>query len=403
MLADGTPAMVMELIEGQSLRDVLVERRFTVKETVSLLGQALAALAVCHDAGIVHRDLKPENLLLETRQDGPWVRLIDFGLTKLTADEGATALTVNGEVFGSPRFMAPEQWFRNAVDGRTDLYALALIGYWMVLGTHFIQPSNPVDVCRAHLQQARPDLAVNALGEAVPPGLARALAMAANPEPAERPADARAMIAVLSGKEPVAVAAAAATGDLLETSMGSPAFSIPRRLSASEATLSFHASALAPDDRAGGFEAGDDATTIEDQEDEGAEDEDPEAATLVDDGGLAAQLAAALNATPSGHTAPVPERASEEIRQFRHSDVQAALRETDERPLAPQRDEGASMDEAPRARGSRPMPRPQPVPDRTMAGPARDEGRGSSDARVLLAVVVAAVALGAVVAAIFLR
>lgn len=399
VLEDGTPAMVMELIEGRSLRDLLVERRFTADEAVSLIRQTLEALQVCHAAGVVHRDLKPENLLLETRGDQLFVRLIDFGLTKLTADEGATALTVNGEVFGSPRFMAPEQWFRNAVDGRTDLYALALIGYWLVLGDHFIKPGNPVDICRAHLQQARPPLLRNALGEPVPPGLAAALAQAAHPEPAQRPADAAAMRAVLLGE---AAPGAAAPGDLLETAIETPAFALSALKKPSESTLSFHPQAMLTDLGQATFEPEDDATTIEESEADASTAPppglpDPDAPTVVDDGDLHARLEVAL-AGPVEATAPIAERASEEIRQIRGSEVQRALQDIDARRPAAEPAARTAPD-PPRAR---PTPRPLPTPAARTGTPTADES-DARDVRVLAFVALTAVVLGAVAAFVFLR
>ncbi|MFN3202570.1 MAG: protein kinase domain-containing protein [Bradymonadia bacterium] len=195
ILDDGTPAMVMERVDGVSLQKLLEVRKFTVDEIIELLCQALDALATCHDRGVVHRDLKPGNLLVQIRDGRPVVKVIDFGLTKLVSDEAATALTVNGQVFGSPRFMAPEQWLRRQVDGRTDLYAVGLIGYWLVTGDHFIQRGNPIDVCKAHLHQQRPALEITAGGEQVPPLLAQSIARAAHPDPAQRFPDARSMLA----------------------------------------------------------------------------------------------------------------------------------------------------------------------------------------------------------------
>lgn len=202
ILEDGTPAMVMERVDGVSLQKLLEVRKFTLDEIIELLCQALDALATCHDHGVVHRDLKPGNLLVQLRDGRPVVKIIDFGLTKLVADEAATALTVNGQVFGSPRFMAPEQWLRRQVDGRTDLYAVGLIGYWLITGDHFIARGNPIDVCKAHLHQQRPPLEQTAGGEAVPPALAAAVAKAAHPDPAQRFPDARSMLAMINVLRP---------------------------------------------------------------------------------------------------------------------------------------------------------------------------------------------------------
>ena len=209
LLPDGSPAMVMELIDGASLHKLIRTHAFTVTEVAIVLHQTLGALATCHDRGIVHRDLKPGNMLVQTTgPTGLTVKLIDFGLAHLLADEGATALTLNGEVFGSPRFMAPEQWHQQPVDGRTDQYALGLIGYSLVQGTHFIDAQNPVDAWRAHMDPARPMLSHTKAGEQLPPALADAICRAANPDPAKRFPDARAMqneIAPFIGSQRVSI------------------------------------------------------------------------------------------------------------------------------------------------------------------------------------------------------
>ncbi len=197
-LDDGTPAMVMEYVEGASLDRILPAHRFTAAEIALVLHQTADALATCHEQGVIHRDLKPGNLLVQVcDHPGLRVKVIDFGLTKLLADRGATALTLGGKVFGSPRFMAPEQWLRGDVDGRTDLYALGLVGYCMALGRHFIQATNPVDVFRSHLHDPRPPLTTTTDGRTLPPALAAILDRAAHPDPAARFPDARAMQAAL--------------------------------------------------------------------------------------------------------------------------------------------------------------------------------------------------------------
>ena len=199
LLPDGSPAMVMELIDGASLHKLIRTHAFTATEIAVVLHQTLGALATCHDRGIIHRDLKPANMLvLESGPAGLTVKLIDFGLAHLLADEGATALTLNGEVFGSPRFMAPEQWHQQPVDGRTDQYALGLVGYSLVQGRHLIDAQNPVDAWRAHMDPKRPALTHTKAGEPLPPPLAAAIRRAANPDPAKRFADARAMQAEIA-------------------------------------------------------------------------------------------------------------------------------------------------------------------------------------------------------------
>jgi len=198
LLEDGQPAMVMERVHGVSLKALMASRTFSPNEVMIVLHQTLQALQACHERGIVHRDLKPENLLVSPQgPQGITIKVIDFGLTKLLADQGAASLTVNGQVFGSPRFMAPEQWLRKDVDGRTDLYALGLIGYCLVRGEHFITAQNPFEICRAHLTQARPKLTTTANGVRVPPELEAMLIKAADPDPNRRYASATEMLETL--------------------------------------------------------------------------------------------------------------------------------------------------------------------------------------------------------------
>ncbi|MCA9545461.1 MAG: serine/threonine protein kinase, partial [Myxococcales bacterium] len=120
----GTPCLVMELVDGIDLRGLCAHHPCTVAETVVILDQTLAALQACHARGYVHRDLKPGNVLVQ-RGDAPLsVKIIDFGIVQIAGDAGATALTVQGQIFGSLRYMAPEQWSQVGVGPRTDLYAV---------------------------------------------------------------------------------------------------------------------------------------------------------------------------------------------------------------------------------------------------------------------------------------
>lgn len=202
LLEDGTPAMVMERVEGLSLRELLRTRPFSALEVAEIMRQSLSALAVCHQAQIVHRDLKPGNILLVEQGGELRVKIIDFGLTKLITPD-SSVLTQAGEIFGSPRFMAPEQWMGKEVDGRTDLYALGIIGYCLLLGRHFIAQGNPVDVCRAHIQQPRPALERDLHGNPIPPELAAALLKATMPKINQRFADATAMRVAITGQSPI--------------------------------------------------------------------------------------------------------------------------------------------------------------------------------------------------------
>ncbi len=125
--------LVLEYVEGASLRDLLRDGRLTAKEALEFVPQLCDALQTAHDIGVVHRDVKPENILV----DGAGrVRIADFGLAKLRDGEpAALGLTRTDQVFGTPHYMAPEQLRASgAVDHRSDLYSLGVVLYEMLTG-----------------------------------------------------------------------------------------------------------------------------------------------------------------------------------------------------------------------------------------------------------------------------
>ena len=138
-LDNGAPYMVMEFLNGSDLAKVLAERHgpFAIDEAIDYLLQACEAIAEAHALGIVHRDLKPANLFLTRRADGsPLVKVLDFGISKITAGQGADAnMTATASVMGSPAYMSPEQ-VRSAknVDTRTDIWSLGMILYEFLAG-----------------------------------------------------------------------------------------------------------------------------------------------------------------------------------------------------------------------------------------------------------------------------
>jgi serine/threonine-protein kinase len=128
----------MELLEGHDLA-AEITRRGAIPPPVAVgyVLQALEALAEAHALGIVHRDLKPANLFLARRRDGtPLVKVLDFGISKLTqpiAGGGAQSLTSTGGVLGSPLYMSPEQMEASKdVDARSDVWALGIVLYQLL-------------------------------------------------------------------------------------------------------------------------------------------------------------------------------------------------------------------------------------------------------------------------------
>jgi len=131
----GEPYMVMEYLQGESLRALLKRSGpLPLKFAVDIARQALEGLAATHEAGIVHRDLKPDNLILvyEGGED-PTVKIIDFGISKYSPDQAAE-ITSSGIVLGTARYMSPEQAEGRDVDLRTDIYSMGVVLYHMLTG-----------------------------------------------------------------------------------------------------------------------------------------------------------------------------------------------------------------------------------------------------------------------------
>ncbi|MBI2892268.1 MAG: serine/threonine protein kinase [Deltaproteobacteria bacterium] len=133
---DGAPYLVMELLDGESLGELLArERPISVSLAAAVAIGALSALAAAHRKGIVHRDIKPDNIFLErTLDDRPLVKLLDFGVSKMSS-MGVTAMTRAGVALGTPHYMAPEQARGSSdLDARVDIYAMGVILYEALTG-----------------------------------------------------------------------------------------------------------------------------------------------------------------------------------------------------------------------------------------------------------------------------
>jgi len=133
--APGEVYAVMELLEGETLNRRLSKRALSLAEIVDLATQIAEALEAAHALAVVHRDLKPDNVFLTTRDGKDWVKVLDFGVAKLLSTEGPRVVeTQNGDVLGTPRYMAPEQAAGLDVDARTDVYAFGTLLFELLAG-----------------------------------------------------------------------------------------------------------------------------------------------------------------------------------------------------------------------------------------------------------------------------
>ena len=164
VLQSGLPSMgggqlvyfIMEYLTGRTLSDLIrAESVLPPERALTIAIQVADALAASHRCGIVHRDLKPDNIMLQPRgREADFVKLLDFGIAKLTSDSKGSSRTRTGIVMGTPAYMSPEQCEgRNQVDHRTDVYALGIVLYEMLVGRVPFQGEGYGEVLVQHLTQ----------------------------------------------------------------------------------------------------------------------------------------------------------------------------------------------------------------------------------------------------------
>jgi len=186
---DGLIYLAMEFIEGEPLTDLLErDSALPLPRAANIFLQTAEALQAAHDLGIVHRDLKPDNIMLTRRKGGgDTVKVVDFGIAKAVGgDDAGQKVTKTGLVIGTPEFMSPEQLSGDKLDGRSDLYSLALVLYRMLAGKLPFEATTVQETMikrltdePTKLADARPDLSF-------PPGLQPVLDTALARTPAER-------------------------------------------------------------------------------------------------------------------------------------------------------------------------------------------------------------------------
>ena len=183
----GLVYLAMEYVPGKTLRDILRnESRLPPARAANIIYQVAEGLEAAHRIGIVHRDLKPDNIMVVTDENGvDRCKVVDFGIAK-AVNSTQTQLTQTGMLVGTPEYMSPEQVLGESVDGRSDVYALALVAYNTFTGTLPFNSTTPERTLTARLIEDAPALSQVAPETNWPFGLQDALASALHRDPAER-------------------------------------------------------------------------------------------------------------------------------------------------------------------------------------------------------------------------
>ncbi len=188
--ADGTLYFVMELLEGMNLESLVRSKGpMPAARVIHVLRQVCESLEEAHAAGLIHRDIKPANIhmgRLGLRQD--FVKVLDFGLVKSTGDTGPehSLATAEGLTPGTPAYMAPEAALGHALDGRSDLYALGCVAYYLLTGHLVFEAANGMQAIARHLRE-KPVPPSQRTELPVPAELERLVLACLEKDPADRP------------------------------------------------------------------------------------------------------------------------------------------------------------------------------------------------------------------------
>jgi eukaryotic-like serine/threonine-protein kinase len=150
---DGIWYYAMELLEGQTLHELVNStKKLDVSRALYIAHQATRALAEAHSQGIIHRDVKPENIFVaQAGGESDFVKVLDFGIAKLSHEAANVTLTRTGAIFGTPTYMSPEAAGGRPMDARSDVYGMGAVLYCMIAGHPPFQGANPTELLMAHM------------------------------------------------------------------------------------------------------------------------------------------------------------------------------------------------------------------------------------------------------------
>jgi eukaryotic-like serine/threonine-protein kinase len=155
---DDRPYLVMELLKGRTLSERLAEGPLSLEECASVIIPTCQAIEAAHEANVLHRDIKPENIFLTQRSGGRFgIKVLDFGIAK-TPGAKTSKLTAMGTVLGSPVYMAPESCRGESIDGRADLYSIAVILFEMLCGQPPFYDENMLKVLQMQVNDPVPSM-----------------------------------------------------------------------------------------------------------------------------------------------------------------------------------------------------------------------------------------------------
>ncbi len=206
---DGRPFIVMEYIEGRSLKSVIFEEgAMALPRVCSISKQVAAALEAAHQLGMIHRDIKPENIVLLGMPPHEQAKVLDFGIAKIKeahlAEGSGMTLTGAGVVVGTPQYMSPEQAMGkrgDELDGRSDLYSLGVVMYQMLSGELPFRADTTMEMLIAHMQKPPMPLGLAHPNLKIPDAMSTFVMQLLEKNPARRPANARALIEELEQVE----------------------------------------------------------------------------------------------------------------------------------------------------------------------------------------------------------